>query len=224
MRQTQQIMNPNLMFHQQGNKHPANNFNSMFPMMMCMSMMSKKGKQADDPEDSLVLNLIERQNQQIRQFMAPQKKETGQRNKVVLKKIEFIEKKLREEDLAKKKNTQSPVTDLFFIQNMIQGSNSMLQSVGADDKAAGKDGGQDVMQKFMLMKLMETMGKGNQPQPQFQEQPEVVQEEVKEEESESESESSDDEIPDMTGHVQITSPDGSPGESPDGSPDGSPMA
>jgi len=67
-------------------------------MMMCLGMMSKNRRQAEDPEDSLVLNLIERQNQQIRQFMAPQKKEIGQKNRVVLKKIDFLEKKLREED------------------------------------------------------------------------------------------------------------------------------
>jgi len=98
---------------------------------------------------------------------------------------------------------------------MIQGSNSMMQSVGADDKAKQGEGGQDVMQKFMLMKLMETMGKGNQPRmPQYQEQPEVVPEEEPKEESESESEDSDDEMPDMTGNVQITSPDQSPDASP----------
>lgn len=167
-----------------------------------------------------MLNLIERQNQQIRQYMAPQEKVTTGRNKVVLKKIELLEKILREEDLAKKKTAQSPVMDLFFIQNMIQGSNTMLQSVSEDPKAGGKDGGQDVIQKFMLMKLMETMGKGNQQQmPQYEEkEATVIAEESKQEDSSGDSDDdSDDEMPDMTGQVQVTSPDKSGMQSPGGS-------
>jgi molybdenum-dependent DNA-binding transcriptional regulator ModE len=159
------------------------------------------------------LNLIERQNQQIRQYMAPQEKQTTGRNRVVLKKIELLEKILREEDLAKKKNAQSPVMDLFFIQNMIQGSNTMLQSVSEDPKAGGKDGGQDVIQKFMLMKLMETMGKGNQQQmPQYQEKEVTV---IAEESAKEDSEEDSDEMPDMTGRVGVTSPEKSDMPSPD---------
>jgi hypothetical protein len=148
------------------------------------------------------LNLIERQNQQIRQYMAPQEKQTTGRNRVVLKKIELLEKILREEDLAKKKNAQSPVMDLFFIQNMIQGSNTMLQSV---------------IQKFMLMKLMETMGKGNQQQmPQYQEKEvTVIAEESAKEDSEEDSDEDSDEMPDMTERVGVTSPENTDMPSPD---------
>lgn len=190
-RRTKEIINPDLPIYKQSNNYPAKGFDEMMPMMMIMSMMKNKskGKIEEEDDDRLVLNLIERQNQQIRQFMDNKgdKRKKAVKSNVLLKKIELLEKKLRDEEYKVKQTQKSPVQDLFFIQNMVQNSNNFIQQFQNE----GNNGGnpeQDSTQKFMMMKLMETMGRYNQPKivPKTPEPEVVVEEEVIEETESSE--------------------------------------
>ena len=158
---TRTILNPNLGYNEQSNKYPPMNFNDMFPMMMAMSMMGNKGQTSKkDKDDTLILEQINRQNKQMQQQMGPAKQTKNKNRDLLINKIDKLEKKLSEEDKAQKANHESPMMSLFFMQNMMQSQNSMVDMFQKEGKGQPMQQ-QDAMQKFQLMKLMESMGKKN---------------------------------------------------------------